>query len=351
MSKKNTSLPLPLQLVKDYDSSFKGCWDMAEYMLEGKGKDLPEWSDLCYLPLAAAKEIMRAKWGRLLGDKLVDMASLYAALASWRQYKEIYTFSAELAEDLERQGGDDIVIPVEILYNIPYPCIYVSIEGDDSQGFFVFFNQNIETKEMELRFCYVSQKADARLDVNNLWLHLHEGYTISDGIRAGLDAIKKRFGTVKTWQNTPEGYKELGEKETEQYMYDIISKSIQLVLYICAENAEIDENPRQKQITQKRREGVKPKDVYREIQKWDVGVKYAYSVRKHNAEGASTTKEKSSESAISRSAPRPHTRRGHWHHYWTGSRSDNSRKLILKWTAPTFVGNADDTITTIQKLK
>ena len=41
----------------------------------------------------------------------------------------------------------------------------------------------------------------------------------------------------------------------------------------------------------------------------------------------------------------------HWHHYWTGSRSDNSRKLILKWTAPTFVGSADDTITTIQKLK
>lgn len=106
---------------------------------------------------------------------------------------------------------------------------------------------------------------------------------------------------------------------------------------------------RQKQITQKRREGAKPKDVYREIQKWDVGVKYAYSVRKHNTEWSAAPRGKSSE-ITSRSAPRPHTRRGHWHHYWTGSRSDNSRKLILKWTAPTFVGSADDTITTIQKL-
>ena len=34
---------------------------------------------------------------------------------------------------------------------------------------------------------------------------------------------------------------------------------------------------------------------------------------------------------------RPHMRRAHWHHYWTGPRRGD-RKLILKWLAPTMVG-------------
>ena len=36
---------------------------------------------------------------------------------------------------------------------------------------------------------------------------------------------------------------------------------------------------------------------------------------------------------------RPHSRRGHWHHYWAGPQDD--RRLILKWTAPTYI-HADD---------
>ncbi|WP_295617345.1 hypothetical protein [uncultured Intestinimonas sp.] len=37
---------------------------------------------------------------------------------------------------------------------------------------------------------------------------------------------------------------------------------------------------------------------------------------------------------------RSHTRRGHWHHYWTGPR-DGERALILKWTAPTVIHPED----------
>ena len=33
----------------------------------------------------------------------------------------------------------------------------------------------------------------------------------------------------------------------------------------------------------------------------------------------------------------PHSRRGHWHHFWTGAKNSDDRKLILKWIAPTFI--------------
>lgn len=41
---------------------------------------------------------------------------------------------------------------------------------------------------------------------------------------------------------------------------------------------------------------------------------------------------------------RPHMRRAHWHHFWTGPRLGN-RKLVLKWLAPTMVGGKPDTAT------
>ena len=41
------------------------------------------------------------------------------------------------------------------------------------------------------------------------------------------------------------------------------------------------------------------------------------------------------------SPKRPHTRRGHWHHYWKGERGSSHRKLILKWLAPIFIKGYD----------
>ena len=40
---------------------------------------------------------------------------------------------------------------------------------------------------------------------------------------------------------------------------------------------------------------------------------------------------------------RPHMRRAHWHHYWTGPRN-GERKLVLKWLAPTMVNVGSDGI-------
>lgn len=49
---------------------------------------------------------------------------------------------------------------------------------------------------------------------------------------------------------------------------DFITKALQLVLYICAANADIRENPKQKQITKKPTAGIQPKDALREVRKW-----------------------------------------------------------------------------------
>lgn len=344
--KRKQSLPLPLELVKDFEKTHPGCWEWIDYVREGKGKDLPDWNNLCFCPLGGAQGIMIEKYH----DTDLNTAALLAALASWRQYKEIYSFSEELKETLYAQS-DDIVMPIDILYQIPFPCVYISTGNDE--GFFTFFEHDMNTFHMELRFCIIKKTIDGIIKILNTWVHLKDGYTILDGINDGLDlAIKnaEKYGDKITEVFSAMDL-DLFSEDIAKWFFDEIAKRFQLVLYICAENAEIEENAQQKKITRKP-SGNKPKDTYREIRSWDVGVKYAYAVRKTQTETTSAAGESNAiKTHGTHNSHRPHTRRGHWHHYWIGSRSDGSRKLILKWTAPIFVGgSSDDAITTIHKI-
>ena len=65
-----------------------------------------------------------------------------------------------------------------------------------------------------------------------------------------------------------------------------ISKAIQLVLYICAANAEISENPKQKAITRKSTNNSQPKDAFREVRKWDVGYRIGNAIRAAKSDDA-----------------------------------------------------------------
>lgn len=343
--KHKQKLPLPLRLVKDYEHEHPHCWEYIEEFRERRGKDIPYWNDLVYIPLVDAHSIFKYKYNN--GKNDINKASIYAAYASWRQYKEIYSFSPELTEVLFAQADEDIVIPTDVLYQIPYNSIYISIS--ETEGFFVFFEWNIITKQMELRFCCIEDD-NGDSSITNVWVNLDSGNTISEGIRKGLNCFRTCMGGIATYKLLIDGeYVVQTEQQMIDEMYRIASKYIQLVLYVCAENAEIEENPVQKQITRKPQDN-RPKDVFREIRSWDVGVKFASNVRKVRQTGEATKVEGNSGGAGT--SKRPHTRKGHWHHYWTGSHSDNSRKLILKWTAPTFVGGKmEDTITTVNRVK
>lgn len=93
-----------------------------------------------------------------------------------------------------------------------------------------------------------------------------------------------------------------------------------------------------------------PKDAFRELRKWDVGFRVGNTIRKYKSEHKEDILH--TERTGSHASKRPHTRRGHYHHYWIGSDRDNSRKIILKWVAPMFIGgSSDDTIVTEHKVK
>lgn len=130
------------------------------------------------------------------------------------------------------------------------------------------------------------------------------------------------------------------DPEPIQFTHDFITKALQLVLYICADNADISENIQQKQITRKPTTETEPKDILREVRKWDVGYRIGSIIRKSTNEVQ--IQEQEVDKKHKSSPKRPHVRKGHFHHYWVGSKSDNSRVLVLKWVAPMFINTALD---------
>lgn len=116
------------------------------------------------------------------------------------------------------------------------------------------------------------------------------------------------------------------EKMALSGIADLVKKSMQLVLYLCTSNPEV--RPRQKQI---KRSVSRPKDSYREIRTWDVGLRYGAAIKQY--------KQTNKTHAGSHTGKRPHYRRGHFYHYWRGPR-DGERTLEFIWIDPILV-NAD----------
>ncbi len=359
--KNNSDLPTPFKILQFFTKSFSGVWDLCDDIHNHNGKDgLPKWNTICDLPISASLSIMTHYREQGISASIELFPELCSCLYSWRRYKEIYSFDKDLAELLMNQVSedDDLLIPMDVLMAMPYPCIYITINDfEDFEGFWVWFESDVNNGELELRFLFVKNNGKFGKGI----LHLKQGYTISDAIERSIEISIENLNNKELKQH----YKEMGVSLADDLEFEKLTKSeldefkeemknelqsiLQLVLYVCADNKEVESSK-----TIKRRENIKPtdkpKDVFREIQEWEVGYRIGNTIRKYNSEHHS---ENSTTYTLGTgSKKRPHSRRGHWHHYWCGSDKDGTRKLLLKWTAPMFInGDSGDDIPTVHKVK
>lgn len=313
----------PLRLVRKWASMDPDCYDALDRGLSGKGTPGLEWPDYCVLPIACAGTYLSG----ILGEG-TDYAMLSAELTAcwlWRQQKIIYSFDADLARALADQAddlADTDVLPVEQIMHLPYPCIYVKapqlIRGYD--GFWSWIEYDMTRKAPELRIQWLMDDME---HTTPGYLHLLPGATLGDCIEDTRREIQRHLP-----HPIPA---ELLEIRT---MTQAVLQSLQLVLYLSADNAEIRAQPaapaKPRKISGK---VIGIMDKAAEVQAFDVGIRIGAALR---------------HARVSDPAPgdgggspkRSHTRRGHWHHYWTGPR-DGDRQLILKWTAPTVIHPED----------
>lgn len=262
-------------------------------------------------------------------DNMNAYAYAYAYVMSnhWKQTKLIYEFDKTLVEELNAQT--DLAVASEMLKRLPFECAYImtpnlfSYNDEPVDGFMCLKRHDV------LQILFVAwNKKDGTTNEGLLDIHL-DAKTLEESDKLSQEASVRR-GLIS--EHAPSTHTGNG--------------IIQLLLYLCAANADVQE----------RRPSVSAKKANKAIDKrpvrhWDVGVRVGATIKRNRSYAAQTQRKGGDHKQHAR--PRPHLRRGHWSHFWTGKRDSADRERVLKWIEPVYI-NADtpgDLPTTIHKVK
>ena len=264
-------------------------------------------------------------------DNMNAYAYAYAYVMSnhWRQAKLIYEFDKALVEELTAQT--DLAVASEMLKRLPFECAYImtpnlfSYNDEPVDGFMCLKRHDV------LQILFVAwNKKDGTTNEGLLDIHL-DAKTLEESDKLSQEASVRR-GLIS--EHAPSTHTGNG--------------IIQLLLYLCAANADIKER-RPSTTTAKKTSKTTDK---RPVRHWDVGIRVGATIKRNRSYTAQTQQHRSGEHK-QHARPRPHLRRGHWSHFWTGKRGSADRERVLKWIEPVYINadSPDDLPTTIHKVK
>ena len=334
--RKLTDKETPLRLIRSLSHDIPGIYEQLSN-LQQTWRNMPDYDPRCELPISAAYTYL------VEVHKATDMdaAQLSPAITAcylWRQTPVIYDFDADLAAMLYEQADDmdeEQTLPWEVLLRLPYPCVYIKAPDmrQTIDGFFAWIEKDLNRETLELRIQTLDNGMDNTMPFS---IHLLPGATLGDCLEDTKKTTRINFREYVDQSKVPPDVLEAVMKDMTQ----LILRPLQLTLYLCATNAEIETRQKPKieiQGYEKQRK-MKKESKASDVAAFDVGVRLGAAIR--HATQPKAIYVKSPETPGTGSAKRPHSRRGHWHHYWAGPR-DGERSLLLKWTAPTFI-HADD---------
>lgn len=318
---------------------YPGAEEQMQHFL-GVRQDLKDdWPAWCYLPMAAVYAIITKGASvdiarSIMAESIDDLPKLTAALV-WSRTKTVYQFDATLSELLAEQAMDTN-IPVDVLYRLPYPCIYIEQAGKlldrAYAGYFAWLEYDVNNRQPELRLLYLMR----------------------DGGTASYPLVLQGNSIAEFWTATEASARKRMPNLTPSYapgwpLYSAFASAINHILYLCADNADTRPIQGSGSVVKERRSPLS------EPQLWEVGTRIGAAIRKYKVEGQpqEETSERPAEGQV-HASPKPHVRRAHWHMFWTGKRDASDRQFVVHWLAPIPVNYRyvnKDTPTVIRKVK
>lgn len=317
---KKGGIPRPMGHLKAAGRLYPRAWKMVDQFRAGRGRDLPKWPSWCFMPMAGWYAIISADFG---GGKIpvntgMDIGRL-AGIGTWRYSQGIYRFDPDIYSALWDTpiAGD---IPAEVLLRLPEWCMYIETPGGEwagqpLYGFFVHLEWDANDHRHELRLL---------LDTEQLLLpfpvHLGEWPLLSAVQRAINESSRHiPMGTMVELPST---------SDVEQ-LSSTLAPMISLVLYLCSD--EPDFGPKKKPQRPKPKRTKKGWRLFTPPipMIWNVGERIGKTIRDAHLH----TYERAGNRTV-----RPHLRRGHWHGYWTGPRTEEQR-FRYHWVMPMMVGD------------
>lgn len=302
---------VPLELQKRYDK------------LLGVAPELETVQDI-QKSLDIVKAHTNAEGFNALGYALTNTFE-----GAWlKDAKTIYEFDKTLFETLSDQT--DLAVASDTLKRLPFRCAYICMpvklagpQDTPMDGFFALKKENV----IKCLFVSVDTLAFGQLDI-----HL-DARTFEENEKLSIEEAR-RYGAE--FVRSPNCATTRASKLV-----------VQLLLYLCAANADVQER---RPATQAKKTNKATTDK-RPVRHWDVGIRVGATIKRNRSYAAKTQRKGSDHKQHAR--PRPHLRRGHWSHFWTGKRDSADRERILKWIEPVYINadTSDDLPTTIHRVK
>lgn len=322
MSKKRV-----VRLLNETSADYPRAWTSAETWRKDKGKNLPDWPDYCFFPMAG--------WYAAVCDELQtptvpmpyagDVARL-AAFGAYRYTQSIYRVNEHLYESLIETVPKG-ALPVELLMRMPEWCVYIETPGLEYHseklfGFFAHLEYDVNTNKPELRLLLDTEK---RL----LPVPLHIGnWTITEAVDKAIGTAKRNAAKKDISASGLDS--EFVTKHAAQ-LYPLIS----LLLYVCSDGVEYraQARPANPQPKRTRRKGWRlfPAPHPRV---WNLGDKAGATLEQAERQQKDNRSEQRT--------IRPHIRRAHWHTFYAGPRDAEEREVRVKWIPPLLVSGGDD---------
>lgn len=290
MPKKN--LPPPLLLERELLRRYPDLPRAIEMVKQHYGKEY------FHRELGAGLHVLHA-----MGHKMsFEEMSAIPFVTLWRESRVIYRYDAELADILMAQELPKV--PCESLLRLPQWCVCIT-DFD-------------RTRNVVALYAVVDK---GRIVI--LWQY-NDG-----GILMDMFPVHGNQGQAVTSMLSEELLQKISEANRE-----LMTKSINLLLYLCAENAEVHtDRPRPPRISTPKDPDVTELPTRPTV--YDVGTRIGAAIR----EAASANKERDVSEGGRQSgkhaSPIPHVRRAHYSTYWTG---EGRTTPVVRWIEPVLVG-------------
>lgn len=316
----------PLTYLNIFNKIFTNAWKVVEHLLIGKGRDIPDWPEWCFLPTEAWLAIYEIcqSIDKKLTVPSTGSLSMLATIGTWRYTQSIYRYDATFRAELD-ETQFNAHLPVDVLLRIPQYCFYIETPGMNWQdnimhGYWVRleWNTDLLTTELHLLLDLDSSPQPFIIQIGD--------WTLEEAVKKSFQALEQaRKGSGKPQlpqitQFAPEFAKS-------------IAPLLSMILYLCTEKPEIDDSRVPGTSPTRGIEMVKTKRGLRlfppdRVRIWDVGTQIGIKLR------TAKSLDKNGKHGV-------HIRRGHWHLYWTGPRN-GKRGYVFHWIHITLVGMADN---------
>ena len=405
------AVTLPERVLYDFSKRYPGLWRQVEDVRSDPQYALgiaSHWHPWCYLPVNVASsclaELKRSEYSLREVEILFTLETrLACALAAWRMTKGVYSFDPDVLEELLSSEARD-GLPEEVFLRMPDWCVYIPTPGvtvlnTPMYGFFAwvddhFIGTDMRRKAPELNFEILldprtapdvvllysvlarpalNEKYESRLRrgksyrdalprdseyvVIRYQVELTHGSfteaTLQKAVEAAASSAKARESLSRMGHEVAASlFQQRSDAATQkialQEMTETLIRLANLVLYLCAEEADIAPEgvgARRKGVARLQAQDV-PVDPALRVRKWDVGYRVGTALRLARQANEGDVRESGTGPS-----PRPHVRRAHWHTFLYGPR-DGEQIRKVKWLPPipVRVSDPDDLVPTLHQV-